>query len=219
MSRRIADLLIDLDGTLVDPAEGIVGSLRYALAALEADVPETDDLLWTIGPPLRASFERLLGGPERVETAVRVYRERYAAWGLRRAAVYPGAAEALAALRADGARLRICTSKMTAFAEQVVAHFGLAEHFDGVHGAEADGRFDDKGELVGHLLEGLGLDPERTCMVGDRRHDVEAAARHGVPAIGALWGYGGEAELTAAGAAALCARPADLPRVSADLSR
>jgi phosphoglycolate phosphatase len=48
-------------------------------------------------------------------------------------------------------------------------------------------------------------------MWGDRKHDVAAANRHGIPTIGALWGYGGERELREAGAAALCASPAEVP--------
>ena len=37
-------IFLDLDGTLVDPAEGIIGSIRYASAEVGADVPETDML-------------------------------------------------------------------------------------------------------------------------------------------------------------------------------
>jgi phosphoglycolate phosphatase len=48
-------------------------------------------------------------------------------------------------------------------------------------------------------------------MWGDRRHEVAGASRHGIPTIGALWGYGGERELREAGAALLCASPAEVP--------
>jgi phosphoglycolate phosphatase len=47
--------------------------------------------------------------------------------------------------------------------------------------------------------------------VGDRLNDVAAAARHAIPCVGALWGYGGAQELTQAGAARLCAHPSELP--------
>ena len=48
-------------------------------------------------------------------------------------------------------------------------------------------------------------------MVGDREFDMRAAARHGIPGIGVLWGYGDAAELRSAGAAALIASPEELP--------
>ena len=47
-------------------------------------------------------------------------------------------------------------------------------------------------------------------MVGDRDHDVHGAAVHGIDSIGVLWGYGGRAELTRAGATALAATPTDV---------
>jgi hypothetical protein len=46
-------LLVDLDGTLTDPAEGIVGCFRLALEALGRSAPPAAELGWIIGPPLR----------------------------------------------------------------------------------------------------------------------------------------------------------------------
>src|SRR5262245_704269 len=46
------NLLFDLDGTLTDPREGIVGSLRHALAELGVPAPSDDELSRFIGPPL-----------------------------------------------------------------------------------------------------------------------------------------------------------------------
>ena len=204
-------LLLDLDGTLVDPAPGIVGSCRHALEALGCPADPADDLHWVIGPPVRQSFATLLGGRGDPEAALALYRARYGERGLFEAAVYPGIHDALGALRRQGFRLLVATSKAKVFADRVVEHFGLAAHLGGVHGAELDGRHEDKGELIAHILQTEGLAAQDVCMVGDRRHDVLGAARHGIPCIGVLWGYGGEAELRAAGAATLIAAPAELP--------
>ena len=203
-------LLLDLDGTLVDPALGIVGCCRHALASFDVVLAEDDDLRWVIGPPIRQSFSQLLGGRGDPEEAIRLYRERYSEWGLYQAAVYPGIAEALAAHRARGTRLLLCTSKAQPFAQRVVDHFGLSPLLSGVYGAELGGRFEDKGELIGHILETEGLDPGDVCMVGDRKHDVLGASKNGIPTIGVLWGYGDRAELEAAGAALLIERADEL---------
>ncbi|MFC3068627.1 HAD hydrolase-like protein [Phenylobacterium soli] len=203
-------LLLDLDGTLVDPAPGILGSMRHALARLGADAPEDADLSWMIGPPIRASVARLLGETVDPEEAVALYRERYAEWGLRQATPYPGMLQTLAARKADGTRLILCTSKAAVFARQVVDHFGFAPLLSAVYGAELDGRRENKAELIAHILEAEGLDPAQACMVGDREHDVIGAARHGIPTVGVLWGFGDRAELEAAGAAVVIARPEEL---------
>ena len=42
-------------------------------------------------------------------------------------------------------------------------------------------------------------------MVGDREHDVHAAAHHGVATVGVAWGYGAPGELEAA-ACTSCSR-------------
>jgi phosphoglycolate phosphatase len=48
-------------------------------------------------------------------------------------------------------------------------------------------------------------------MIGDRFYDVDGAREHGIPTVGVLWGVGGEAELRAAGAEWLVARPDEIP--------
>jgi phosphoglycolate phosphatase len=204
-------ILLDLDGTLIDPAVGILGCYRQVLEALGRPVSPDEDLRWVIGPPSRVSFVRLLGEGADVEGAVRLYRARYAERGMFEAAVYPGIVAALASLRERGRRLLICTSKARPFAERILEHFGLAPYLAGVYGAELDGRFDDKAELIAHLLETEGVAAENACMVGDREYDILAATRHGMASIGVLWGYGDEAELRRAGATALITSPGELP--------
>src|SRR5262245_33120970 len=97
-------LLFDLDGTLVDPRGGIIASVQYALDRLGAPVPEAEDLLWLIGPPLRTSFAKLLGSPERAEEAITLYRQAYLGRGMFDAMVYEGIPPALEALHAAGHR-------------------------------------------------------------------------------------------------------------------
>jgi phosphoglycolate phosphatase len=211
MPHRPSVLLVDLDGTLTDPAEGIVGCFRLALEALGRNPPAAVDLTWIIGPPLRRSFADMLGDMGDPEEALRVYRHCYSSGGLLEAVVYDGVPEALAELRSAGARLFLCTSKPLVYAERILGRFDLRRDFEGVYGAELDGRYDDKGDLIARILDERSLEAEDCCMWGDRKHDVLAASRHAIPTIGALWGYGGADELREAGAAVLCASPSEVP--------
>ena len=54
-------IFFDLDGTLTDPKIGITRSIRYALERLGREPPSENELTWCIGPPLHASFVKLLG--------------------------------------------------------------------------------------------------------------------------------------------------------------
>jgi phosphoglycolate phosphatase len=205
------DILIDLDGTLLDPKPGIIGSVQYALDRLGHPVPPAEELLWVIGPPLRVTFPRLLGSPDRTEAAIAHYRERYFSGGMYDAVVYEGIPAALEALAAAGCRLIVATSKPHHYARPIVQHFGLAPHFHAVHGPDLDGTNDHKADLVAHILRHEDVRPEAALMIGDRSFDIQAAARNGLRSVGVKWGYGSIEELT--GAAALCESPHELAEV------
>jgi len=193
-------LLFDLDGTLTDPAPGITACIRHAAAALGASV--AGDLTRFIGPSLRESFREILAtdDAERVEAALRLYRERFSRVGLFENAVYPGVTEVLREARARRFRLLVVTSKPQVYADRIVDHFGLREHFAAVYGPELSGERSDKAELLEHVLRSERIAPSQACMVGDREHDVRGAKANAMPAIGVCWGYGTPAELRAAGA-------------------
>jgi phosphoglycolate phosphatase len=205
-------LLFDLDGTLTDPRAGIVRSIQHALERLARPCPPETALADCIGPPLRGTFRRLLAtsDPELVERAMTLYRERFAVVGLYENEMYAGIADVLADLGRGGRRMFVATSKPAVFAERIVRHFALDQHFQGIYGPDLDGRLDDKGDLLAHLLATEGLAAGEAVMIGDREADVAAARRHGVRSIGVLWGYGSSEELRAAGADLVCATPAEL---------
>jgi phosphoglycolate phosphatase len=213
------DILVDLDGTLVDPKPGIIGSFQYALDRLGARVPPAEDLLWVIGPPLRTSFPKLLGSTQRTEEAVALYRENYLGGAMYDAVVYQGVTGALDALAASGCRLFVATAKPHFYARPILEHFDLARRFSAIHGPELDGTRDHKSDLIAHMVAEHRIRPETALMIGDREHDVIAAARNGMRTLGVTWGYGSTEELTAAGVAALCPSPADLAEAVLGLMR
>jgi len=201
-------IFFDLDGTLTDPKPGITRSIQYALQKLDhPTIPTEDELTWCIGPPLRASFARILGGEDFADRAVALYRERFSDIGLYENGVYDGVSEVLTTLSQSGQRLFVATSKPHVFAERIIAHFGLRPHFEDVFGSELDGRRVDKSDLLQYALKQAAVDPAKTLMIGDRSHDMVGAGNNGMTGIGVLYGYGGRQELIGAGALHLCATP------------
>ena len=76
-------MLFDLDGTLMESADGIVNSVKYALEKCGVNEPDRANLLKFIGPPLRDSFRKFYGfTAEQAEEAVGYYREYYAEKGI-----------------------------------------------------------------------------------------------------------------------------------------
>jgi phosphoglycolate phosphatase len=209
------NILMDLDGTLTDPREGIVACIRHALEGVGHECPPDSEMLSYIGPPLHDSFGMLFGAGEakKIARAIELYRERFSTVGMFENGVYPGIPEALAALQAPGVRLFVATSKPRIYAERIVEHYGLARYFGRVYGAELDGTRSKKADLIAHVLSTEALTPQETCMVGDRMHDMTGARANGVLPIGVLWGYGSREELLAAGAALLCEQPSNLATI------
>jgi phosphoglycolate phosphatase len=205
-------VLFDLDGTLTDSRAGITGSIRHALGCLGRECPDDEALATFIGPPLRGTFRTLLGtqDPALVETAMRHYRARYDDVGLFENLVYDGVPEMLEATGRMARAQFVATAKLQHVASRIVAHFDLAHHFTAVYGTEPGGRFDDKADLLAHLLETGVVRAETSVMVGDRSLDISAAKAHGIRAIGARWGFGDARELTEAGADLLCESPREL---------
>src|SRR5437773_1987675 len=143
-------LLFDLDGTLTDNFSGIAASIRYALARLNAPIPNDAALCSCVGPPLRETFARFLetNNEARIELAIGYYRERFADIGWQENVVYDGIVDLLPALVAQRQRLFLCTVKPEIFARRIVEHFGFASHFIGIYGADLAGTFHDKAKLL-----------------------------------------------------------------------
>ena len=204
-------IFFDLDGTLTDPKPGITRSIQYALQKLEHPaIPTEKELTWCIGPPLRASFVRLLGGDDSADHAVALYRERFSDIGLYENRVYDGIGEVLTALGSGGHRLFVATSKPHVYAERIIEHFSLRNYFERIFGSELDGTRVDKSDLLAYALQQTGVDPAKSLMIGDRSHDMTGAKNNGMQRIGVLYGYGSREELLEAGAQHVCATPDEI---------
>ena len=207
-----ASVLLDLDGTLVDSAPGILSSCRAALRALGHEPKPSLALTGVIGPPIEEIMRALLApyGDNRITEAVTAYRADYGRNGLYESRPYPGIPQALAEMRQAGAHLYVATSKRTRFARPILEHLALAGVFNGIYGSEDGGALDHKPALIASVIARHGLAPRRCVMVGDRRHDIEGAHANGMRALGVLWGYGAREELERAGADRLVTAPAEL---------
>ena len=205
-------LLLDLDGTLSDSRPGIEASFRHTLRELGHDPDHAGDLTWAVGPPIAVSLARILDpfGDKRVVEALTIYRAQYSAVGLYDCTVYPGIVSMLDTLQSAGVTMCIATSKRRDFAERVIDYLGLRHYVRGIYGALPGGGLEQKRDLLAHILATEQFTAASCTMLGDRLHDIEAARANALRSIGALWGYGGLAELETAGAGEIASVPADV---------
>ncbi|MBT3362834.1 MAG: HAD hydrolase-like protein [Chloroflexi bacterium] len=205
----IKNVFFDLDGTLSDPMEGITNCINYSLEKLGKPTRPRAELIEFIGPPLRQSYASIFetGDEALIEKAMVLYRERFTEVGMYENQLYDGVEALLQRLVSSNMRLFVVTSKPTVYAKRIVAYFGLNDYFEQVYGPELNGLFDDKAELIGHVLKQHSLIPSETIMIGDREVDIIAGKSNGTRTIGVTYGYGSRQDLQDCTPDHICDRP------------
>ena len=205
---RIA--LFDLDGTLLDSAPDIHAALDRLMAAHGRPGFSREEVRAMIGdgvPVLiqRACAARTLADSPGLVAEFLVDYEAHAADETR---PFPGIPEALAALKAGGWRLAVCTNKPEKAARIILDDQGLSPLLEAVGGGDS---FPVRKPHPGHplgILARMGAEPSRAVLIGDHHNDTRAARAAGIAAVFAAWGYGGP---EMAEGAPVAAAPADLP--------
>jgi len=135
----------------------------------------------------------------------------------------PGAAAAIAALAAAGARQSVLTGNIRPLAAVKLAAAGLSEHLDLDVGAYGDAH-EARAELVpvarqaARAAYGADFGDQSTVLVGDTPLDVAAALDTGARAVGVATGSFPAADLVAAGAHAVLPDLTDTSLVLAAVS-
>ena len=190
-----ATIAFDLDGTLVDTAPDLVGALNTILAQEGLPPLPFADVRLMVGRGARALLERgfaaagqpldALTAPALVERFIAVYLGRIA----HESAPFPGVVEVLAQLRQAGARLVVCTNKLTHLSVALLDALDLTQAFDAVIGADLAPAPKPDPRHVLAAIAAVGGDPDRAVMVGDSINDALSAVRAGVPALMVSFGY------------------------------
>jgi phosphoglycolate phosphatase len=190
---RFPVYLFDIDGTVLDSARDICSAVQQVLASAGAPAVSFDFLKGYVGLHLVAVFGDMFPNhtPQQMEEWIRQYRAIYLGRGHGETSVYPGVAEALAAL---GGRKGTATTKGTPTTRLILEQFGLLRYFDHVQGTDG---FPSKPapDVILKSIEALGAKPGDCLMVGDSAADMEAGRLAGVKTCAVLYGYGKREDL------------------------
>ena len=98
-------IVFDLDGTLSDSRIGIFNATVYMAEKMGLQKPDTARFTALIGPPLQEGFRTVYGlSEDRINLAVKAFREYYSERGLFENELYPGIPALLNKLVAAGCR-------------------------------------------------------------------------------------------------------------------
>ena len=207
--------IFDLDGTLINTLANIGGNMNQALGDFGIEPFPLEDYRYFVGNGSRNLTEKALAArgrmtPEFFDEFYPHFFHIYETYPDARVTVYDGIPELLAALKARGIRVAVCTNKPNGAAQTSVAAFFSEGTFDEVLGA-VDGRaLKPAPDGVFSILEKYGISPEEAAFIGDSDVDMLTAKAAGVRGFGALWGFRTAEELAAAGATALLSHPTEL---------
>ncbi|MEW6765325.1 MAG: phosphoglycolate phosphatase [Pseudomonadota bacterium] len=184
--------LFDLDGTLVDTAPDMAGTLNRLRAEHDiAPLPYEVIRPW-VSHGATALVKLGFGNdldPERLEALRLRYLDVYAAHLCVDSVLFPGMAGVLEALEAQGRAWGVVTNKPAFLTEPLLEGLGLHKRASCiVSGDTLPVRKPDPAP-VRHACALLGL-PEVACiMIGDAERDIASARAAGSPSIAAAFGY------------------------------
>ena len=205
MSNRLA--VFDCDGTLVDSQHSICAAMTLAFEGEKLAAPDRMTILSVVGLSLPLAIARLLPEAEAdfhdhlSESYKRAFQQ------MRRdnavsEPLYPGIAELIRELDADGWLLGVATGKSDRGLNLCLAHHGIDAHFVTLQTADRHPSKPHPSMLLTAMAE-AGASPETTVMIGDTSYDIDMALSAGTRALGVGWGYHLPADLIAAGAHAV----------------
>lgn len=185
-------LIFDLDGTLVDSVPDLTLCINRLLASRNLAPLAAHQIVGMVGDGAAALVKRAFAvyrlHPD--ATAMDEFLADYQAHATARSKLYPGVADTLRALAAQGYAMGVCTNKPEALARKVLEELGIGQFFQAVGGGDSfPVRKPDPKHLV-LTIKAAGGNAADAVMTGDHANDINAALGAGVPAIFAAWGYG-----------------------------
>jgi phosphoglycolate phosphatase len=197
---RLAGVVFDLDGTLVDSRRDLataVNRLREEMGLAALGVAAVEAM---VGEGARVLVERALadagGGNIPAERALARFIAHYDACCLDTTVAYAGIPELLRDLSAR-LPLAVLTNKPEGMTRKILEHLGLAAGFRLVVGGDSlPARKPDPAGLW-HIARALARPPGDLVLVGDSRFDAETARAAGCRLLLVEWGYGRSADLAA----------------------
>ncbi|WP_025689005.1 pyrophosphatase PpaX [Paenibacillus zanthoxyli] len=184
-------VLFDLDGTIVNTNELIISSFMYALQQHAQPAITREQMIPHMGtslPDQLKAFTNL----EDVSALEASYRHHQLEHHDELIQSFPKVNEALEELRRREIKLGVVTTKIRPTTIRALEMFDLQQYMDTVVTLNDVTKLKPDPEPVLTAVRNLGVDPEKTLMVGDSGVDIQSAKAAGVLAAGVAWSLKGE---------------------------
>jgi phosphoglycolate phosphatase len=191
-------IVFDLDGTLADTLLDLTAAANFACRRLGLPEHPPEAVRQMIGGGERTLIERVVGPDhqDRVEECLQLYLEHYTRHNGDLTRVYPGVAETLE--RQVDKQLAVLSNKLQRLTQQTLEVVGLAQFFSVIRGGGSRLPLKPAPDPLLALFSDLGVEPNRSLMVGDKPADILAGKQAKAFTAAVTYGYGDLDSLTAA---------------------
>ena len=209
-------VIFDLDGTLLDTIQDLTNAGNWVCRRNGWPEYSAEEFKTMVGHGIPNLVRRF--SPEKSRSPLLLantlaqFSAYYGAHNMDETRPYDGIPALLDALKAEGIQCAVFSNKADALCGGIIAHYFGTGRFDAVRGNRPGVPTKPDPTGLYALMTELGADPAATLFVGDSDVDILTGHNAQLPAMGALWGFRGRAELTAAGADALAEVPEDILR-------
>ncbi|MBL8771829.1 MAG: phosphoglycolate phosphatase [Phenylobacterium sp.] len=192
---RGATIAFDLDGTLVDTAPDLIGTLNHILREDGLPALPLAQARAYIGHGarhlLKLGFEAAGQSvhPTRLQQLFERFIPHYRSRIAQESRPFPGCEAALDALAAAGATLCVCTNKPSDLSEALLDALGLTARFAAVVGPDRAPAPKPDAAHLRAAVDAAGGDIGRTILVGDSGTDAGAARAAGAGLVLVDFGY------------------------------
>ena len=194
-------LIYDLDGTLIDSGEDIARAVNAMLQTLNLP-PLPKGLIATfvgngVAHLITQSLIQSGGSAERVQEAIRLYRDHYSKHMLDHTRLYPSVKSVLEHFK--DRKQGVITNKPENFSNLILKHLGVQNYFFRVIGGENSFPKKPSPDAVIEMMASLGISKNETVLIGDSAIDIETGKNAGIKTVAVTYGFGKPEEIRSAG--------------------
>lgn len=183
-------LIWDIDGTLLNTAQGIINSVRYAEEKCGLRPLDNTKVKVFLGPPPKSMYMKMYGvDEEKASEAVKYHREYSRKKAVFEAEVYDGIPAVLEFYQKKGVHQAIATLKGQAIADTIIERLGLSQYFE-IIAAMDKNETKTKSSLLKEVVAYFDSNISDAVLIGDSEYDQLGAEEVGMDFLGVTYGFG-----------------------------
>ena len=182
----INTVLFDFDGTLVNTNDAIIASWQHTYLHYTGREASLERITSCFGEPLLITMAREFPGVDPAESA-EVYRRFQVEHTDELVKVFDGIPELLEALKEEGYRIAIVTSRTRESANRYLDMLGIGGYFEDMVSCDDTHAHKPNPEPILLCLAKLGITKDEAIMIGDSPFDMKCANNAGVKSVLVDW--------------------------------